>query len=167
MHTLRRLKALWQRDDDDQADVLESAIDLFSLLSFVLVAAAMSFASSGVPTSAHSAVLSFGKVTRTDATTAIPRGATVLVVADANPVRLLQRRRNEETRTLWSSDGPRSIEEALDETLADLSNAEYVGINLQGSEDDDALPRFRALYRLQAWLGSNQIDATVFLDTPE
>lgn len=163
---LQRLKVLWQRDDDE-ADVLESAIDLFSLLSFVLVAAAMSFASTGAPTSAHSAVLSFGTVTRTDATTAIPRGATVLVVAGANPVLLLERRSNEGTRTVWSSDGRQSIEQALDATLGDLSKAEYVGINLQGSEDDDALPRFRALYRLQAWLGSKQIDATVFLDAPE
>jgi len=158
-----RLAMLWVSGEDDEADVLESAIDLFSLLSFVLLSAAVSFASTGAPTTTHSAVLSFGQVERNNATLAVPQGASVLVVVGRDPVQILNRQGSGETTTIWSS-GNESIADALNSALALLSKAEFVALTIRDANADDALPRLRAFYQLQVWLSDHEIDATVFLE---
>jgi len=114
--------------DEDESDILESAIDLFSLLSFVLIAAASLFgAAESQRRQTYSSVLSFDRVVQSDQVPTVPRGAVVVVLSGADSrVELRLRSADAQAKVLWSGSRLDALRQALEDELETFVNAETV-----------------------------------------
>jgi hypothetical protein len=152
--------------DEDESDILESAIDLFSLLSFVLIAAASLFgAAESQRQQTYSSVLSFDRVVQSDQVPTVPRGAVVVVLSGADSrVELRLRSADAQAKVLWSGSRLDALCQALEDELETFVNAETVALTLADPDDPASALKLRAFYEIEAWFTEKHVDANVFLE---
>jgi len=152
--------------DERDADLVESAIDLFTLLSFTLIVAISTLGSAGgVTTKTERAVMSFGPLDRSNAVQSIPRNV-VAILADGSATGAsvaLTTGDGGRPEVIWTSVSGVPLHDQLDARLDSIKRAEHVGLAVRNAKEPDAFYRLQAFYEIQVWLGKHEISAAVFL----
>lgn len=147
-------------------DMWESAVDIFSLISLVLISAAVTFgAYESSSADARSTVQSFGNVSAERGRSSLP-GGTVMVAVQGTEGRtsVMIAIAENTAQEIWNSSSRTDVWTSLESRLPTIKSAQLRIVILRGGIQSAGSETVREFLRVQQWFGLKELDAAILFE---